>query len=75
MVAVKMTNRERKPAHKARMVVRRARQRAAVANASAFGRKLVRIMQEINGVPTRVSVGVERMDEQGAYRFEHWRKK
>ena len=57
--------------HPTRMARKRAIQLTRTANCSAFGRKLV-WQTLVNG--KRVQVGVERTDEQGAYRAKHWNK-
>ena len=57
--------------HRDVMAERRQRQLARTANCSAFGRKLVRTTRPDGQV---VMVGVERQDEQGAYRAKHWKK-
>lgn len=59
--------------HKQRMAERRERQLARTATHMPFGRKLIR--QKIiddNGLPQIIVFGVERQDEQKAYRQEHW---
>ena len=64
-----------KLAHKWRMAERRERQLSRTANCSAFGRKMVRVqITGKSGAPETIMIGVERLDEQGAYRNEHWKK-
>ena len=61
--------------HKWRMAERRERQLDRTANCSPFGRKLVSAEVVMpDGTVRRHKVGVERLDEQGMYRAEHWNK-
>lgn len=60
----------RNPEHVARMIARRVRQLMRRADCSPFGRKMVKAIGP-DGLPRMI--GVERGDEQGAYRAKHWR--